>query len=131
MPKILDKIFGTDVVKDVGNAIDQNVTNDEERMELLKKWDEIQANVNIEEIKQYGLINRWRTAIGWVGAVSLAFYFIPQFVMASWMWVKLIMAKGELIPYPVTADGLLELVFALLGVAGLKTYEKQKGLRGK
>ena len=70
----------------------------------------------------------WRPAIGWVCAMSLAVFFIPQYSTATYLWVKACLAVGSIVPYPVDAEGLMELVFGMLGIAALRTYEKKQGV---
>jgi len=42
-------------------------------------------------------------------------------------WIMLL--TGNAVPLPdFQTDALIELTFAMLGLAGLRTYEKQKGL---
>ena len=84
----------------------------------------------------------WRPFIGWVAGMSLFFYFLPQYVMgsiiwarAAWMAVPYMSKEGVLIipqipAYPVSADGLLELVFAMLGLAIARTVEKFGSVEG-
>lgn len=66
----------------------------------------------------------WRPCLGWVAALGFAWMFVMQ-PIAQW----LILLTGNEIPLPdFQTDALLELTFAMLGLAGLRTYEKQKGL---
>lgn len=66
----------------------------------------------------------WRPAVGWVCAAALAW----QFVIAP-LLVWGAAAIGHPLPPPPTLDGMLyELLFAMLGIGGLRTFEKAKGL---
>ena len=78
------------------------------------------------------LVAGWRPFIGWVLGVSLALYYIPQFTVASIMWVVMFVDSCEtacVIPeYPIDSiSGLMELVLGMLGLAGLRTAEKMVG----
>lgn len=76
----------------------------------------------------------WRPALGWVGVVSLALFFLPQHIMAAYIWTATlltmthaeIMAKG-FPAYPITSDAILELVFALLGMGIIRQIDKMAG----
>ena len=66
----------------------------------------------------------WRPFVGWVAASSMAFHFMvaPTVQWAGAIW-------GFDMPLPVfDMDALLYILGALLGIGGLRTYEKQKGL---
>ena len=66
----------------------------------------------------------WRPCLGWVAALGFAWVFVLQ-PLIIWM----ITLYGVDVPLPnFQTDALLELTFAMLGLAGLRTYEKQKGI---
>ncbi len=56
--------------------------------------------------------------------MSLACYFIPQYVIGTYLWAKVSLAAGAVATFPVSAEGLMQLVVALLGMSTLRTYEK-------
>lgn len=66
----------------------------------------------------------WRPFIGWTCGAALAY----QFVLAPLLvWGSAI--AGHPIPPPPSLDDMLwELMFGLLGIAGLRTFEKSRGL---
>jgi hypothetical protein len=64
----------------------------------------------------------WRPTIGWVCALALAWAFILQPVA---VWAVATFALGAAVPAAVT-EHLLEMVLAMLGIAGLRTFEKTK-----
>ena len=66
----------------------------------------------------------WRPAIGWVCAAGLAWAFVLAPV-ASWGLV-ISGVKAEL--PSIQTDYLLELVVAMLGMGGLRTFEKMRGV---
>ena len=78
----------------------------------------------------------WRPAIGWIGVFGLSYVFIIQ-PMLIWV-MKIILffyypdLKNEeielLIPPNIDAMLLFNLVGALLGIGGYRTYEKFKGV---
>lgn len=98
---------------------DAKIKAEAELRSALFGLDQAQAKVNeIEAASPNLFVSGWRPAIGWIGAAGLAYQFIvrPFAVGAGW---------GTLPPLDAA---LMELVFALLGLAGLRTYEKYKGL---
>lgn len=65
----------------------------------------------------------WRPAIGWSCAAGFCYTFLGYPIL-SWL--------GGILGWPVlpqiNTDILLEMTFAMLGMAGLRTYEKMKGV---
>ena len=69
----------------------------------------------------------WRPAIGWVCAIALMYQYTLSPIA---VWVAA-MAHYTL-PTPPTLDSSLwELMFGMLGMGGLRTYEKIKGVATK
>lgn len=125
----LTKFLGVDpgeLVKSIGDAIDKNTTTDEERAasEIVKARLQVELN-KVEAQHRSIFIAGWRPAIGWVCSFSLAIYFIPQFLIGTIFWTLECVAAGGVVPYPLSVDGLMELVLGMLGLAGLRTYEKK------
>lgn len=91
----------------------------------LAGWDKGQMEVNKAEAENGSLfIGGWRPAIGWACASALWFQYC---IMPIAMWLAEIM--GHPLPKPPTLDKILwELMFGMLGMGGLRTYEKLKGV---
>ncbi len=92
----------------------------------LLQWDAGQNAVNAEEARHNSIfVAGWRPAIGWICAAALLYSYIvipfTTYVFAFWL--------GAPIPkMPVLDNNLWELMFGMLGLGGLRTYEKLKGI---
>ncbi len=110
-------------------------TTDEERLEadaVIKRMElhqgELQVELNKVEAQSRSRFNSgWRPAIGWVAVVSLALYFIPQFVIGTYFWTAQCINTGVIPPYPVNAARLFELVLGMLGIGAFRMVEKLAG----
>ena len=89
----------------------------------------VQTEINkVEAAHRSVWTSGWRPGIGWVCAVSLFFFYVPQYIMGAAIWIKLLMEnEWEVVPYPVAVDGVMELVLAMLGMATLRGIEKLQG----
>jgi len=123
-------------VEAVGNVLDKLFTSDEERavaaqvIEKLRQHpQELQVEINkLEAQHRSWFVAGWRPFIGWVCGVSLGTYYIPQFILASILWLRVSWAASSLAPYPIdNVEGLFELVIAMLGLAGFRMVEKFGG----
>ncbi len=135
---LIDKIFSggagevlgaTGVLaKDIREAIKGKEGDPDKELELLHKGYKIQAEITSENQKHRSLfVAGWRPFIGWICGISIGLYFIPQYVMASYLWVTMCIDKNELLQYPISSEQIIELALLMMGMAGLRTFDKSKG----
>jgi hypothetical protein len=93
-----------------------------ELRDSLQGWDKQQNEVNAVEAQNANLfVSGWRPAIGWVGAIGLLYQYLLRPIAVGAGWHDL----------PTLDSSLMELVTAMLGMAGLRTYEKTLGVHAK
>lgn len=127
---------GGDVVKAVGDTLDNLFTSDEERMEaeqeimkarrnfdylenkLIADQNMAQMEVNKQEAKGNWFQAGWRPAIGWIGALCLAYQFVI-FPLLLWLPV-------ENPPEPMDYTMIYTIITGMLGIAGMRSYDKVK-----
>lgn len=94
-------------------------------MEAVNQVNLAQIDLNkVEAANSSVFVAGWRPAIGWVCAASLAWTWIIAPLLA---WVVGFWHPGIALPV-IPVDQQLELVFAMLGLGGLRTFEKLKGV---
>lgn len=120
-----------DAVGALGSAFDKLFTSDEERaqaelvMAKVRQQPHIlQAEINRLEAGHRSLfVAGWRPFIGWVCGLGLAWAFLGH-PMFEWF----VALRGLAIPVPeIATDNMMELILALLGLGGLRTFEKLTG----
>lgn len=85
-----------------------------------------QLRVNEEEAKSENLFKSgWRPAIGWICVFGLFYNFVLYNIL---LWTVATF-KLSLTPPALMSDILMELVFAMLGLGSLRTFEKIKGIK--
>jgi len=85
-----------------------------------------QIKVNEEEAKSENLFKSgWRPAIGWICVFGLFYNFVLYNIL---LWTVATF-KLSLTPPALMSDILMELVFAMLGLGSLRTFEKIKGIK--
>ena len=95
-------------------------------LEVGQAQDAAQAATNTAEAQTGNIfIGGWRPAVGWVCALALAWAFVVGPV-AIWL-LTVAGHTANLPPTGMSAD-LWELVFAMLGLGGLRTFEKMRGV---
>lgn len=127
------------IVGAVGDVIDDLHTSDEERIKIGLEDKKIDAEiakgqlaVNEAEAKSASLfVAGWRPAIGWIGAAALAYQFVAYPLM-TWAWATLqtggYVPAGMPPPPVMDSDTLWVMLSGMLGIAGMRTFEKSKGV---
>jgi len=125
------------IIETVGKIADDLITTDKEKIELSLKRFELETKLlekvhetNIEEAKHPSIfVAGWRPAIGWIGALSMGYQFL-LYPILMWSWTflqaKQIIPKEINPPPPLKSDILWTIIMGMLGIAGLRTYDKIK-----
>lgn len=127
------------VVKGAASGLDALFTSDKERldgfnntMKIVTQPHVLQALNNIEDSKAKSLFQSgWRPFLGWMSGFCLMYAWFFKDLMLSIMVVSMdTVTFSRLLPYlpRVDASEMLTLVMALLGLGGMRTYEKFKGI---
>lgn len=97
-----------------------------ELMSAVMSAGEAQNKVNLAEAKHKSVfVASWRPTIGYVCAAGLAWAYIVQ-PIAQWLFAAFLPELPA--PPMINVDGLYQLVLAMLGMGGLRTFEKVKGV---
>jgi len=119
-------------LKQVASVIDSIHTSEEEKLDkkiimqrIQQKLAEKQLDVNAKEATHRSVfVAGWRPCIGWIGGLALMFSFILS-PCIEW-YAKF--AGIDIIPPAIETGPLLAIVTSMLGVAGMRSFEKAKGL---
>ena len=130
------------VIEAVGKVAGDLITTEKEKRELDlrekeidQKTDLAQIEVNkVEAASSSVFVAGWRPAIGWIGAAAMAYQFL-MYPMMLWGWTYL-QGTGwvpkDMTPPPVLdADQLWVILSGILGIAGMRSFEKTKGVAAK
>lgn len=144
---LISNLLGTgDVVKSVGDSLDNLFTSDEERQEaqneiakahrrfdhltdkLVAQQNMAQMEVNKVEAQSSNIFQAgWRPAIGWIGVLALAYQFVLYPLL---LWLQTV--NPTIHPPPaLEAEMMFTIVTGMLGIAGMRSYDKLKGTESK
>ncbi len=116
----------------IGNALDNLFTSDEERLDkqavlarIIEQPHLIQSEIGkIEALHKSVFVAGWRPFIGWVCGAALAYNFIIRELL---IW-GMAMSDRDILPPPaLQLEVLTTILYALLGLGGLRTFEKLRG----
>lgn len=134
------------IVEAVGGIADNLFTSDKERLDAQIELEKIgietqkieagliqgQIDTNIAEAKHMNVfVAGWRPAIGWIGALAMAYQFIAYPLLVwGWAWMQAAgWISAAITPPPMlNADALWVILTGMLGIAGLRSVEKVKGV---
>jgi hypothetical protein len=133
---MLSKLLGGGLVDSVGKIVDELHTSDEEKAQAKAKLLELENQVNLKQMEINladaksaatgisGFLQRsWRPLIG----MSCALAIFWEIVLKQFISFFLAVFKIETLPLPsLDMSVLIPLVMSLLGMAGLRTFEKNK-----
>ena len=124
---MIDKFF-----KPISNLIGKAIPDKNKRMELeasiksqMIDLQKAQADINLEQAKHPSIfVSGSRPAILWICALGLAW----QFFLAPLMNWAVVISGSTIQPPVINTEGLMTLTLSLLGLGGLRTAEKWKGV---
>lgn len=119
------------IVAGLAGGLDELFTSDEEReaaklklMATMQQPHILQAVANIEGAKHRSVfVAGWRPSIGWIAALGLGYQFL---VLPFAGLINAFLTAPVELP-SLQADQLMTLVLSLLGLGGMRTFEKIKG----
>lgn len=79
--------------------------------------------IKIEAANPSIFVAGWRPAIGWIGVLALAYQFL-LYPILQWLPID----KHPLLP---DSNTLFTLITGMLGIAGLRSFDKLKGTDSK
>ena len=122
----------TEPIEAVGNVLDALFTSDKERLDkkavlarIAQQPSMVQGEINkIEAAHKSVFVAGWRPFIGWVCGLALFYNFILRDMM---VWAPML-SRADTPPPPVLhIDVLTTILYALLGLGSMRTFEKLQG----
>ena len=122
----------TDPLDIIGSVLDNLFTSDGERLDkqavlarIVEQPHLVQSEIcKIEAMHRNVFVAGWRPFIGWVCGAALAYNFIVRELL---IWAMAMSGKNILPPPALQLEVLTTILYALLGLGGLRTFEKLRG----
>jgi hypothetical protein len=129
---VLGKIFGGDTLKTVGTVIDDLHFSGEEKEKLKLQMKEIDAKLKekqldinkVEAGHRSIFVSGWRPFLGWISGLSIGYVYLFQPILD--MILQMFSVKVDWVVLDL--GQLMPLILGMLGLGGLRSFEKAKGL---
>lgn len=118
-------ITGVGAVADLASTVINKIWPDkseQEKQQLAIAVQVVQGQLDINKIEAANpsvWVSGWRPGVGWVCVAALAYQYVVR---------PLLIGLGVADHMPALDDSLWELLFGMLGLGGLRTFEKVKGV---
>ena len=118
-------ITGVGAVADLASTVINKIWPDkseQEKQQLAIAVQVVQGQLDINKIEAANpsvWVSGWRPGVGWVCVAALAYQYVVR---------PLLIGFGVAGHMPALDDSLWELLFGMLGLGGLRTFEKVKGV---
>lgn len=125
--KIIDKVFPDPAARAAAQLELMKLAQEGELAQLTAETDlaKAQAEINQVEASSASLfVSGWRPFVGWVCGLGLAM----QFLVAPMVGFLASMMGRQLAVPALDMSTLLTLLFGMLGLGGMRTFEKMKGV---
>ncbi len=129
---VLGKLFSGGTVKAVAGVIDELHTSEEEKQQLKLRFAEVESKLKekqldinkVEAGHRSIFVSGWRPFLGWVSGLSIGYVYLFQPLLDM-----ILQMFGVEVDWVVLDLGqLMPLILGMLGLGGLRSFEKAKGL---
>ena len=129
---VLGKLFSGGTVKAVAGVIDELHTSEEEKEQLKLRFAEVESKIKekqldinkVEAGHRSIFVSGWRPFLGWVSGLSIGYVYLFQPLLDM-----ILQMFGVKVDWVVLDLGqLMPLILGMLGLGGLRSFEKAKGL---
>jgi len=129
---VLGKLFSGGTVKAVAGVIDELHTSEEEKEQLKLRFAEVESKLKekqldinkVEAGHRSIFVSGWRPFLGWVSGLSIGYVYLFQPLLDM-----ILQMFGVKVDWVVLDLGqLMPLILGMLGLGGLRSFEKAKGL---
>lgn len=124
------------IVKDLAQpveAVSKLYTTDKERLEAEAKLKETELKPQLGQIENNRLLiltgkffnSGWQPLIGWTSGFCVFLYWVPQLLLANYIWVNECLEVKSVVIFPIPSDDIYNLVWLLFGFGGYSLIKKK------
>lgn len=115
------------------NAVGTLYTTDKSRIEAEEKLQDTLQKPQLAQLENNRLLiltgkffnTAWQPLIAWTSGACVFLYWVPQLLVANYIWAVQCLGKGTVIPFPIKPDDIYNLVWLLFGFGGYSLIKRQ------
>lgn len=124
--------LGDEIAKPI-DAVSKLYTTDKERLEAEKNLTDVMQRPQLAQLENNKLLiltgklfnSGWQPLIGWTSGACVFLYWVPQLMIANWVWSQQCFMQGEVVKFPIAPDDIYNLVWLLFGFGGYSLIKKK------
>jgi hypothetical protein len=123
MSLLSDLGVGAELAKPI-DAVSNLYTTDKAKLEGEQKLAETQEKPQLAQLSNNAIMiasthlfnSGWQPLVGWVSGFLVLLYYFPQILIATYVWGGHCISTGNVIPFPIPSDNIINLVYLLFGM---------------
>lgn len=124
--------LGKDISEPI-KAVSDLYTTDKAKIEAEAKYQEIVQKTQLAQLETNKMLamssqvfnSGWQPLIGWTAGFLILIYYAPQIIIATYVWGSAAIETGNVVPFPIKPDDILNLVWLLFGFGGYSLVKKR------
>ena len=124
--------LGKDLAEPI-DAVGKLYTTDKDRIEAETKRLDVSQKPQLAQIENNKLLiltgklfnTGWQPLIGWTSGACVFMYWVPQLVIANYVWGSQCLNEGKVIPFPILPDDIYNLVWLLFGFGSYSLIKRK------
>lgn len=117
--------MGADIAKPL-DAVSNLYTTDKARLEAETNMISVAQKPLLQQLTaQSFFASAWPALTGWTAGFCIALYWIPQLLVTDYLWAIHSWRLGMVLPYPIDASDLMNLVYLVFGMGTLHIVKKK------
>lgn len=124
--------IGKDIAEPI-KAVGDLYTTDKARMEAQEKLEGTLQKPQLAQLENNKLLiltgklfnSGWQPLIGWTSGACVFLYWVPQLLIANYVWAHQCFELGRVVAFPIPPDDIYNLVWLLFGFGGYSLIKKK------
>jgi hypothetical protein len=109
-------------------------TTDKARLDAEAKLTDAESVTRLAQLENNRLMvvsgnvfnSGWIALLGWTSGFLVLLFYAPQIVIMTYIWAKLCLDRGIVMPFPMQPDDIMNLIYLLFGTGVLTAIKRKK-----